>query len=187
MSIEKITARILQEAQAEADSLKKSAEEETAAAIAEAKAQADQIAADKAAQAVSDAAVLVERKKSVAELEARKMRLAAKQDMIEKSFTEAMKVLKAMPEADYLNFLQGQLKGFSEGEVVLNAEDKKKIGASLAKNLAGTGLTVSEETANIQGGFILKNGSVSVNGSLESILEGEKKQITAKIAQTLFS
>ena len=35
--------------------------------------------------------------------------------------------------------------------------------------------------------FILRDGSVSVNGSLESLLEAGKKEITAKIASVLFA
>lgn len=187
MSIDKITARILQEAKDEAAAVTQNAEQEAAAARKEAEKGASAIGSDTAARAVRDAAVLKERKNSVAELEARKMRLAAKQEMIEKSFEMAKEALLAMEDAEYRKFLLKHLAPYHEGEVILNARDRKRLGDSLKKELEGTGLTVSEDTADIQGGFILRTGLVSVNGSLETIFESEKKQITAQIAKTLFS
>lgn len=187
MSIENITARILKEAQDEAASMKEQARREADEALAGAKADAEKYASDMSAKAEQDAAVLKERKNSVAELESRKMRLAAKQEVIEEAFGEAEKALTQMPEDQYIDFIVSQLAGAERGEVLLSAEDKAKIGEKLAEKLSGTGLTVSEETADIAGGFILRDGKVSVNGSLKSILEAQKKQITAQVAQALFS
>lgn len=187
MSIEKITSRILQEARDEAEALKKSVADEAAALVSQATQQAEAIAASTADKAAQDAATLKERRNSVAELEARKMRLAAKQEMIEKSFEKAMEELAAMDDASYESFLLAHLAPYHDGEVLLNEKDKARLGGTLADKLAGSGLTIARDTANIQGGFILRNGSVTINGSLESILETEKKQITAEIAKTLFS
>ena len=187
MSIEKITARILQEARDEAASLTSAAQKEAADRLAEAQAQAMEIASQMNAKAAEDAATLKERKKSVAELEARKLLLGAKQDMIEQSFGEAVKELAAMPEEDYLGFLKEQLAGYTKGEILLSAADKARIGSKLASLVSGSGLTVSEDTADIAGGFILRDGNVSVNGSLESLMEDVKKQITAKLAGILFA
>lgn len=186
MSIDKITARILQEAKDEAASLVAAAEKEVSERMAEANAQAIDIAAKGNAKAKEDAETLKERKKSVAELEARKLLLGAKQEMIEKSFSQAVRELADMPEKDYLNFLTERLAGYSKGEVLLSEKDRKAIGAKLAERLP-QGITLSKETADIAGGFILKDGQVSVNGSLESILDGVKKEITSQIAGVLFS
>lgn len=187
MSIEKITARILQEAQAEADALKKQAEEEAASVLAAAQAEADKITADAVAKAEKDATVLVERRKSVAELEARKMRLAAKQEMIDKSFDDSMKALRETPEDEYLAFLMEKLQDFNKGEILLGAADKARLGDKLQAKLAGTELTVSDETADIIGGFLLKNGNVFANCSIESLMHGEKTHIIGELAQILFS
>ena len=186
MSIDKITARILQEAKDEAASLISAAEKEVSERMAEANAQAMDIAAKSNAKAKTDAETIKERKKSVAELEARKMLLAAKQEMIEKSFSQAVEELAAMPEGQYLDFLAEQLAGYERGEVILSAKDQAAIGEKLAARLP-KGITLSKETADIAGGFILKDGLVSVNGSLESLLDGVKKDITAQIAGVLFS
>ena len=91
-----------------------------------------------------------------------------------------------MPEGQYLDFLAEQLAGYERGEVILSAKDQAAIGEKLAARLP-KGITLSKETADIAGGFILKDGLVSVNGSLESLLDGVKKDITAQIAGVLFS
>ncbi|MCD8329229.1 MAG: hypothetical protein LUC27_00845, partial [Lachnospiraceae bacterium] len=69
MSIDKITARILQEAKDEAAAVTQNAEQEAAAARKEAEKEASAIGSDTVARAVRDAAVLKARKNSVAELE----------------------------------------------------------------------------------------------------------------------
>lgn len=186
MSIDRITARILEEAREDAAVLTNRAGKEASDLLAEASAQALEIAATMSAKAKEDAETLKERKKSVAELEARKMLLAAKQEMIEKSFGQAVEELAAMPEGQYLDFLAEQLAGYDRGEVMLSAKDRAAIGEKLAARLP-KGITLSKETADIAGGFILKDGLVSVNGSLESMLDGVKKDITAQIAGVLFS
>lgn len=187
MSIDKITARILQEAKSEADEMTQQAKQEAAAQMEAAKKQAEAIEREMAEKAVTDAAVLKERRASVAELEARKMQLAAKQEMIAKSFELALEELTKMPQETYRKFLMAHLAPYDRGEVLLNAADKERFGQAFADEIAAKGLTLAAETADISGGFILRTGKVAINASLETILETEKKQITAQIARTLFS
>lgn len=142
-----------------------------------------------AKKAEEDAEILLERRNSVAELEARKMRLALKQDVIEETFMEALAQIEAMEPEMYMDFLLRHLLPYREegGIVSLNERDGAALKGKLADALKDTKLTVGEEKANIRGGFILKQGNVFVNGSLEKILETEKKQITAQIAGILFN
>jgi len=188
MSIEKITARILQEAKAEAEAVLKRAEEEAAAAVAAAQAQADKIAADMEAKAESDAAVLIERRKSVAELEARKMRLAAKQEVIDESFAQAYESLMNLPEENYVPFLKKQLEEFEKGEVIISKEDYEMHAETFTKLLEGTPFTLSKETStDFRRGFILKDGDVYINSSMKSLMHGEKTHIVGDLAKILFS
>lgn len=189
MSIESITARILQEAKDEAEQLMKQTESERDALLAGAAEEAEAAKTEVAAKAKEDAKVLGERRSSVAELEARKLRLSAKQEMIDRSFEEAVKLLAGMPEKEYQAFLMELLAPYQTqpGEILLNEKDKKAYGKALAEALKDSPLTISEETAPIQGGFILQQGSVSLNASLEKLMETQKKQITAEIAAVLFS
>ncbi|MDD7024259.1 MAG: V-type ATP synthase subunit E [Oscillospiraceae bacterium] len=188
MGIENITARILQEAKDEAMKTQEAAAAEKAAMLEKAAQEAAKAASDISRKAEEDARILKERRHSVAELEARKMRLAQKQSTIEETFSEALDQMTSMDPDAYLAFLLKQLEPYREeaGIVSLNEKDYDAVGEKLKASLKGTKLTLGEEKAKIRGGFILKQGNVFVNASLEKILETEKKQITAQIAGILF-
>ena len=91
--IEKITERIAADAQAEAERVLSSAREEAAKITAKYKAQADAEAADLAAKNAKAAVEREERLISVAQMEARKVQLAAKQEMVEKTYALALEKL----------------------------------------------------------------------------------------------
>ena len=53
--------------------------------------------------------------------------------------------------------------------------------------LKGKGnITIAEETADIVGGFILKQGDVEVNGTIDILLELIRGELAAQVAQVLF-
>lgn len=189
MGIENITARILQEAKDEAMKLQEASEADKASQLSKAAQEAAKIEEEMSVKAQQDAKILKERRRSVAELEARKMRLALKQNVIEETFAEAMDQMVSMDANAYLAFLKRQLDAYKEegGVIALNAADYEAFGKELATSFEGSKLTLGEEKANIRGGFILKQGNVFVNASLEKILETEKKQITAQVAGILFT
>lgn len=195
--IEKINQKILSDAQADSD-------RETASAKAEAdqilaKAQADAKAAQEkiAAKAKEDAAELIRRQVSVAELEARKMRLSAKQEMIDKAFDAALSELVNMPRDTYVSFLTDKIAEIAQGgeEVILNAKDKEEIGLKLIaavglKNLKHLQLkmvTLSSETKNIPGGFILRSGDVEIDCSLSTMVQGCRDEVLPEVVSALFA
>ena len=187
MSIESITKRILGEAQAYADERKAEAQAQKDKILADARIEADKIEADAKARAAEDSRLVVERRQSVAGLESRKMKLNAKQEVIHESFEKALEKMLSMSEKDYLAFISRQLEAFGdkEGEILLNAEDYKKYGAKIASGLKG-GLKLGEETADIRGGFILKQGDIFINNSIEKLLADKKGELTGVIAAKLF-
>ena len=135
--IEKITARITQEAQAEIDQVLSDARSEAAQITARYQAQADNEAASLAARNEKAAAEREERLVSVAQMEARKVTLAAKQEMVEKTYALALEKLCSMPDERYAEILAGLLvKASSTGqeEVIFSPEDRARVGkAAVAK------------------------------------------------------
>ena len=103
--IEKITARIAQDGQAENDALlaeaRAQAAEITAKYQAQAKAEADEVLAQGRAAAEDRARHL----DSMAQMECRKAVLAAKQDVIEEAFQAALKKLQSLPTEQYVDLL----------------------------------------------------------------------------------
>ena len=191
--IEKITQRIEADAQAEIDRILSEAREEADQITGRYKAQAEAEAASLAARNKKTAAEREERLVSVAQMEARKVGLAAKQEMVEKAYVRALEKLCAMPDKKYVEtvaVLLVQAAPDGLGTVIFAPAERKRIGAeavALANKKLGNGkLTLSEETRPIRGGFILKNGNVEVNGTFETLVRFQKGTMASEVAKILF-
>ncbi len=190
--IEKITGLIQSEAQAEID-----------AVLAQAQAAADQISARYEDQAQAETAELDSRNEkaaaerqerliSAAQMEARKAALAAKQEMVEKAYALALEKLCKLPENRYTEVLAALLvRASSTGkeEVILSEKDRKRVGeAAVAKanQDGGKKLTLSRETREILGGFILKDRNVEVNCTFDTLVRLQKAETAGAVAKKLF-
>lgn len=185
MSIESITTRIREEAGAYADEMIADAKVQAESLLGETRIEADKLMEEAKAAAERDSRLLIERRKSVAGLEARKMQLGAKQEIISESFDRALEKFRTLDEAEYYGFLSGLLSEFNEGEIRLNEGDLERFGRRLESEFAGR-LTVAKEPAAIKGGFLLKQGDVSINASAEKLIEDQKGKLTGEIAALLF-
>ena len=140
----------------------------------------------------SDVETVKKRKASVAELEARKMRLGAKQEAISKCFDEALLRLAKLPEETYVDLLARTIEssGADGGELLLTAADRARIGEKLVRRVNEGGkagkLTLSEKTISATGGFVLKKGAVELNSTLEVMVEAVRGEVTPKVVETLF-
>ena len=191
--IEKITARITQDAQAEIDRILADAREQAAGITARYQAQADAEAQSLAARNEKAAAEREERLVSVAQMEARKVALAAKQEMVEQVYQRALEKLRTMPQEQYTDVLAAllvQASATGSEEVVFSPEDQAKAGkAAVAKaneQLPNGKLTVSKETRPIVGGFVLKDNNVEVNCTFDTLVRLQKAETAGAVAKKLF-
>lgn len=131
-----------------------------------------------------------------ARLDARKDLLFAKQELLDAAFDAAKKKLSELPEDKYVAWLAALASQVSEGcgEIVLSPRDSK-LGtriielaneALLAKGKKGE-LRVSNETRDIDAGFVLVDGKMEVNCTLSAILDVKRQYIAAKAAEKLFA
>ena len=191
--IEKITARIA----ADAEAANSAVREESAKRIAEINAEYEKKAQEEAAAILrageKEAQQHASRIERNAQLEAKRAVLGVKQEMVSKAFELAKSKFAQMPQAEYVAYLSRQVVSSCSGDaqLVLNAADKEKYGAQLTALcnvlLKGKGsITVAEETADIIGGFILKQGDVEVNGTIDILLELIRGELAAQVAQVLF-
>lgn len=223
--IEKITAKIAQDAQAEISRLMAEADEKVGAIQAEARAQAQREAAEIESRGRSAADERLERLSSASQMERRKLELAAKQEVLGEAFALALEKLCTLPEKEYISLLAKlALEASSSGkeqlifskkdrasvgkQVVMAANDalvkerapslpeevaKSKVGAFVDKLVhnttavvTGTGLTLSEETRDIKGGFIMVDGDVEINCAFETLVRLQREQMEKKVADALF-
>ncbi len=129
--IEKITARIDADTQAEIDRVLADAKLRAEKIAAGYRAQADAEAADLAARGQKAAAEREERLVSVAQMESRKVILAAKQEMVEKAYDRALELLCTMPEERCIEVLAQLLVRAApdgQGSVIFSPGDRERIG-----------------------------------------------------------
>lgn len=132
--IEKITARIEQDARAEIAALLSEAEEKAAAIRAgyEAQIAAEAEKADRGAQ--SAAGERYARLEGAAEMEAKKRILAAKQALIDKAFAKAGEALRGMEEDEYVELLAKLAARSSKTgreEIILSESDRERVGSKV--------------------------------------------------------
>lgn len=195
--IEKITARIA----ADADN-------EIAQVQAEARASVERIRASYAAQAESAEKAICERGRkaaaerkerlaNMAQMESKKAVLAAKQEMLDRAFADALIKLTELPAEEKIKLLAGlAAKASVSGteEVVFSAKDRDTIGAGtveaanriLADSGKNAGLILSEKTAAIDGGFLLNDRDVEVNCAFETLVRLTRGEIAGQVAKVLF-
>lgn len=139
----------------------------------------------------------LERRKSAAEMDAKKSVLALKQDCVAEAFDMAKRRLADMPEDSYVGFLASLAASAAadgSGEIVLSARDRERCGkavleranAALAAKGLAPALTLAADSREISGGLILRQGGVEVNCSIEALVEALKGPMTADVARTLF-
>ena len=139
----------------------------------------------------------LERRKSAAEMDAKKSVLALKQDYVAEAFDMAKRRLADMPEDSYVGFLASLAASAAadgSGEIVLSARDRERCGkavleranAALAAKGLTPALTLAADSRERSGGLILRQGGVEVNCSIEALVEALKGPMTADVARTLF-
>lgn len=192
MSIDNITQKILSEANKVAEDTVKNAEAQSADIINDAEKKAESFIKSAEENSKMEAEILKKRKISAAELQARKMLLSAKQDIVKKSFDLALDKLKNMPEEKYINYLSDEIVKIPDcaGVIILNEADKQNIGEKLVKvvneKLKQNKIELSNNTINAGGGFVLKNGDIEINNTFETLLDSVKEELTFEVANMLF-
>lgn len=224
--IEKITAKIIQDSEAEITQLNRETDEKVLAIGESARPQVDKENAEILARGRRMADERLERLKSASKMETRKLELAAKQEVLGEAFDLALEKLCTLPDQDYIALLTKLvLEASSTGreQLVFSAKDRarvgkqvvvaanealvsqvapelpsavseSKVGAFLGKvvnsttaMVTGTGLlTLSQETRDIKGGFIMVDGDVEINCAFETLVRLQREKLEKDVAKVLF-
>lgn len=193
--LDKIIARLETDAQAEIDAVRADADAQRAAILEEYRQKADAEYAARLAVGKRDAAQREERLGGAADMEARRRMLAFKQEMVTEVFSAAAEKLVSLPKDEYIAFLAAQAaKAAATGteELVFNAHDAKELGREVAKAanalLGPKGhLTVSDETREISGGVIVRQGDIEANCAVETLVRLRRGELAAQVAELLFA
>ncbi|MBN1289975.1 MAG: V-type ATP synthase subunit E [Actinobacteria bacterium] len=197
MPIEELVARIIRDANIEADEYKQKAGAERDRILLEADREADVIFDKQYSSLRRDAKEEKRRKISMAQMDARKGLLEEKQKLIDEVFEKTIQALLDMPFDEYLNMLVRMLVADppdSGGEVIMSAEDREKFGEKLIaqanRKLEESGrktrFILSGETRDIKGGFVIKTGGVEINNGLLVQLGARREEFEPVLVRVLF-
>lgn len=192
MGIDNITSKIICEAGQKADDILTNARVAGDAIIAEAENKADRMLETAEKNGRIEKEKLIVRKKSVAYIDGRKMLLEKKQEIIKSCFDRAVDKIVSMEKEDYISFIAGLVEqtGETEGSLILNDADREKIGRDLIRHLNeyidGGNFVMHDKTKSIRGGFILVKGPVSINCTIENLVDEAREELTGKAAEQLF-
>ena len=129
--IEKITAKIAQDAEADIAKLNEQTAAQIADIQAQAAAQAEKISAELAERGRKAAEERLERLSSAAGMEQRKLELAAKQEVVGEAFDLALEKLCSLPDQEYIDLLTRLvLEASSTGkeQLVFSVKDRARVG-----------------------------------------------------------
>ena len=195
--IEKITARIEADAQAEVAAIKAAADERCAALRAEYDKKAQEAYWERIRSGVKECESRVDRMGRLAQMESKKSVLGLKQSMVNEAFDRAVERICSMPVEEYVDAmatLAAKSSVSGKEQLILSERDCARCGealvaaanAKLAAEGRPAGLTLSAERGDMKAGFLMREGDVSVNCSVEVLAELCRTDMAAKVASALF-
>jgi V/A-type H+-transporting ATPase subunit E len=195
--IEKITAHIEADAKAEAQAVLNEADAKVSQIDADYRQKAQDEYWTRVRAGVKDCEDRVQRMNRLAAMESKKAILATKQDMVAKAFDRAQEMIVNLPADKYAAFLAklaSESATTGEEEVIFNERDKNSCGAAVVnsanarlaeKGIAGK-LRVSDETRNICGGLVLRQGGIEVNCTVELLVDMCRSEMSSQLAEVMF-
>jgi len=191
--IEKISQKILAEAQERAAGMTAEAEREAKSLLDEARAAAEKECAEIRAAAEQRAQTAAELAQQNAAAEGRRRISAEKNVMINRAFELAQKKLLELPDGEYtvlLARLAAQAYEGGDAELVFSEKDRGRCGQAVtdAANaaLGGAHLRLAEDAAPISGGVILRRGKIEINCALEVMIRLLSEELSPQISECLF-
>lgn len=194
--MDKITARIIADAEREIAEIQRENDEKIEALTAEAQSAAEQESLELLTRGRRAAEERRERLSSSAAVECHKLELAAKQELLEETFATAVEQLCSLPRGEYLALIASLAAEAAEGgeQMILSPRDAEQYGtevilmANTALCAAGKRgeLTLSAETRPIPGGFILSSGDVELNCAFDTLVRLRREKLEKEVAKILF-
>lgn len=186
----KIENAILEEAAKRAQAFQTDAEKEIETIKEAGQAEREAFLAEESETAEAIYREQVRRHVANAGLDAKKILLGKKKETLDEIYRLAMEEIQKLPKERYLAVMKGLLAEAENGDVaVVNAADAKKLTPEwwqvTVKEL-GIDVKLSETSAEIAGGVLLKGGQTDKNLSLESEMALFREETEMDLAKRLF-
>lgn len=185
------------------DEAKRTAEAKVTEAKAKATELLDKARAEAAAQvekisaiAQADVAHLAERTQSSCDMQRKQALLRAKQDVIAAVLDKAYDRIMDMDDGAYFEMVRKMLKEYvlpENGEIYFSAKDLSRLPAGFEEEIGkiaaekGGALSLSKETKEMKGGFILVYGGIEENCTVKALFDAKRDELSDTVNKSLFS
>ena len=195
MEAEQVVEKILADAKAEAEKIKKQADEKEAAEQARLTEQLDEY--KKQTQTLAKKAAKDKKLHLLAagRMDIAKEFLGEKRKILDEVFAQARQRLRNLPDEEYCKFMTKlMLEAVETGdeEIIIDNEEKridqkfiKQINRELGSAYKGN-LRLADERQNLGGGFILRRGRIKNNVSFDVLLTQARKELEIELAKQIF-
>ncbi len=191
MSLADIKTKINEEARNQIDAILSEGEKQRAAVMKKADDQVRALQTSYKERFAKEEPEIQKRREIVAGLDAAKVDLGIKQQLIGEAFDGALRQLVGLAKDKYLAFVQSLLEKAVESgnEVVLIGKNEKHIDGAWVdgyNSAHGTHLALAEARLPITGGFVLRKENIDTNCSWDMLIRDVRPEIEADVVKRLF-
>ena len=177
MGLEDVKNEIIEDAKQEKRQLLREAEEKEQEIISEGEAEAEEIKKDAEEEIEEEKESIRKRTESNANMEAKKLKLEAKQNLIEETFEKFRSNLEDLSDEERRDFVNNAVEnaGFEVGKIRGSSSFKDAVENYEFEEVEDAGIVL-----------ISSDGERRVNYKLDKILEDFKQDYRKKVAEKLF-
>ena len=190
--IDKIIEQIETDAHAECASVLSAAQSKADAVVSAAGQEARQILSLGKEQTAAHVADIKKRGDSAADLEEKRVMLGTKQQIIREMLAQGLRAAKSLPDEAYFSLILKMIEKYSlddDGVIFFGEKDLGRLPSGFTAQIAQTArgrLTLSDQAAPIEAGFILQYGGVEQNCSFDAIFASEAETLSDTAGRLLF-
>lgn len=190
--IDKMIRQIQDDTKTVCDDMIAAAQAKAEKILADAQKEADQISADRKKRTAAHIADIEKRGESSAALEERKVALYTKQSIINDMLNTGMKTAKDLPDDEYFALILKMIEKNSQpqdGVIYFGKKDLARLPLNYIDKINSVSkgkLTLSDNAAAIDAGFILSYGGIEENCSFDAIFMSGKDNLSDRAGRLLF-
>lgn len=189
--LQELTDQIISVAKEQVSKIKKEAEENYRMVMDEAKVQGKNDMEEILASARKEAERITTRAISSSAKDITQAKLSLKMELIEDTISSAYKSVLDADTSVYMSRLAKTLTkkartDAKDGIILFNKKDKENLSKEITDIIKKSGLNVSDECIDIDGGFVLRYGKIEENCSIEAIFRENRDVLIDYIGKNLF-
>ena len=187
MGLENILEKINLNTSTEVESVISAAKNQAVAIVEEAKKKAAEDYAKSLEAAEKEAIEAVNHVRSMTSLESRKMKLAAKREVIDETFAVVCNKLKNLPDGEYAVFLASLANAYANKGTLYFSDRDSRISELVRPHLQGDFKISKTTVKKLPDGFIVKNGNIQVVCTVEELLSVKRAELEPIAVKVLFA